>query len=256
MSTVASMSHRLRSLALILLLACAAWSRVTPARAAAAFEPAATIRDAAARFVREQMPAALRGSARIDVQGPAPALHFPRCAHLQARAFGAASPFGAQTVEVSCTAPQRWSLYLPVRVDTLQGAVLALRALGAGHVIAPADLTVVSRDLSSLPAGALSDPRQAVGQVLRYGVAAGQALSRDMLRGPQLIHYGQSVSLLAVAPGMRLSALGIALQDGSQGQDILVRNAQSGRVVHGVVGADGDVLVQVGGEAQLAASNP
>ena len=250
------MSHRQRFVVLILLLSCGALLRAAPARAAAAFEPAAAIRDVAARFVREQMPAALRAQAHIDVQGPAPALHFPRCVQLQARAFGAASPFGAQTVEVSCQAPQRWSLYLPVRVDTLQGAVLALRALGAGHVVAPADLTVVSRDLSSLPAGALSDPRQAVGQVLRYGVAAGQALSRDMLRGPQLIHYGQSVSMIAVAPGMRLSALGIALQDGSQGQDILVRNAQSGRVVHGVVGADGDVLVQVGGEAQLAASNP
>jgi flagella basal body P-ring formation protein FlgA len=77
-----------------------------------------------------------------------------------------------------------------------------------------------------------------------------------MLRGPRLVHYGQSVSLIAVAPGMRLSALGVALQDGSQGQDIIVRNAHSGRVVHGVVGGDGDVIVQVGGGAQLAASNP
>ncbi len=251
------MLRRLLFLALILpLLACGALPGLVSARAATPFEPAAAIRDAAARFVRQQMPAALRASARIDVQGPAPALHLPRCDKLQASAFGAASPFGAQTVQVACAAPQRWALYLPVRVDTLQGAVLALRALGAGHVIAPADLTVVPRDLSSLPAGALSDPRQAVGQVLRYGVAAGQALSRDMLRGPTLIHYGQSVSLIAVAPGMRLSALGVALQDGSQGQQIIVRNAQSGRVVHGVVGPDGDVLVQVGGEAQWAASNP
>jgi flagella basal body P-ring formation protein FlgA len=249
------MSRRL-PFAVLLLLACGVRLAVVPAAAAPAFEPAAAIRDAAARFVREQMPQALRAGARVDVQGPAPALHFPRCTQLAARAFGAASPFGAQTVEVSCAAPQRWSLYLPVRVDTLQGAVLALHALGAGHVIAPADLTVVPRDLSSLPAGALSDPRQAVGQVLSYGVAAGQVLSRDMLRGPRLIRYGQSVSLIASAPGMRLSALGVALQDGSQGQDIMVRNAQSGRVVHGVVGADGDVLVQVGGAAQLAASNP
>ena len=229
-----------------LLLACAV------ARAAA-FEPGASIRAAAEHFVRAQLPLSMRARARIRVDGPAPALRFPRCARLHAQAFGTAGLFGPQTVEVICAAPKPWSLYLPVQVDTPQGAVLALHALDAGHVLRADDLTLAQRDLASLPAGTLDDLRQGVGQVLRYSVAAGQAITRAMLRGPRLVHAGQSVPLIALAPGVRLSALGVAMQDGSQGQTVMARNAQSGRIVHGVIDAAGEVVVE-GNDA--VASNP
>ncbi len=222
---------------------------------AAAFEPAANIRAAAARYVRAQLPPALRRAARIRVQGPGAALHFARCAQLRVQACGASGLFGAQTVHVRCDGPQPWSLYLPVEVDTPRGAVLAVHALGAGHVLRADDLAVVQRDLASLPAGTLAAVRDGVGQVLRYSVAAGQAITRSMLRGPRLVRDGQSVSLVAIAPGLRLAALGVALQDGSQGQDIMARNAQSGRVVRGVIDANGDVVVEAGAAGALLASN-
>ncbi len=222
---------------------------------AGGFEPAASIRAAAARYVREQLPPALRHTARIQVQGPGAELHFARCSRLRAQAFGTSGLFGTQTVQVRCDGPQSWSLYVPVQVDTPRGAVLAVHALGAGHVLRADDLAVVQRDLASLPAGTLGAVRDGVGQVLRYSVAAGQAITRSMLRGPRLVRDGQSVSLIAVAPGLRLAALGVALQDGSQGQDIMARNAQSGRVVRGVIDANGDVVVEAGAAGALLASN-
>ncbi len=249
-------SNRVANVLMRLLLAAAVLCGTLGAAHAEAFEPASTIRAAAARYVREQLPPALRPAARIRVQGPSAALHFPRCARLLAQAFGASGLFGTQTVQVRCAAPQRWSLYVPVQVDTPRGAVLALHALSAGHVLRASDLTVVQRNVSSLPAGTLGDVREGVGQVLRYSVAAGQAVTRTMLRGPRLVHDGQTVSLVAVGPGFRLAALGVALQDGSQGQVVMARNVQSGRVVRGVIDAQGEVLVEAGGFDSRLASNP
>ncbi|OYV32075.1 MAG: flagella basal body P-ring formation protein FlgA, partial [Thiomonas sp. 20-64-5] len=168
----------------------------TAACALPAVQSPASIRAAVETFVRAGLPPAA-AKAKIEVQGPAADLRFPQCADLRTAYFGNANPYGAQTVEVRCAAPQVWSLYLPVRVDQQQGVVVVARALQAGHVLSATDLTTVERDAAHLPPGAMNDAQAVVGQVLRYSVAAGQPLVQSMLTGPQLIHYGQPVSLVA-----------------------------------------------------------
>lgn len=236
------MARHLVLWAAIMLLATPFCANAAGAKQAMVWEPADHIRDVAEQFVRGRLPASSR-DVRISVQGPADGLRFPRCTQLHARDFGPSNPFGAQTIEVVCAAPQAWSLYLPVQVTQAQGAVVAARALSAGHVLTEADLTVVQRNLANLPSGALTEAKLAVGQVLQYSVAAGQSITQSMLAGPQIVHYGQSVSIVALGQGVRLVALGKAMEGGRQGQTILARNVQSGRVVSGVVDANGQILV-------------
>ena len=237
-----ALARHLARWAAFMLLVAPLGLNLAAAKQVTAWESGDSIRQVVEQFVRSRLPEASR-DARITVQGPAAGLHFPRCARLQAQNFGAANPFGAQTVEVSCAAPQAWSLYLPVQVAMPQGAVVAARALSAGHVLVEADLAVVQRDLASLPSGALTAPASAIGQVLQYSVAAGQSITQSMLAGPQLVHDGQSVALVAQGQGVRLVALGKAMENGRQGETILARNVQSGRVVSGVVDASGQILV-------------
>ena len=198
---------------------------------------------AAEDFVRSHLPAGAAAD-HVRVHAGRVAARFPVCApqRLQALPFGDPSPYGAQTVQLRCEGPQAWSVYLQVSVDWPQQVVVAAHAISAGHTLQPADLQVLQRDRAGLPPGALQSESQADGRVLRFGVAAGQSITESMLSGPRLIHYGQAVSLIAEGDGVRLVALGIALQDGSQGQTVLVRNAQSGKVVSGVVDARGDVV--------------
>lgn len=223
-------------------LLAAAAAQASPAPPAA--EPAEAIRAAVQAFVRAQLPSDA-ARARIEVQGPAAGLRFPRCAELRTRYFGTPDPYGAQTVEVRCTGPNPWVLYVPVRVDLPQTVLVARRALEAGHTLTADDLSVVERSRSSLPPGAEADIDQVVGQVLRFSVAAGQPIVQGMLTGPLRVRSGQSVDLVAIGPGVRLVALGQAMADGRVGQPVLVRNVQSGRVVTGVVNARGEVVVQL-----------
>ena len=218
-------------------------ARQAHAAAAQRWEAPERLRVAAQDYVRSHLPAGA-DAAHVRIHAGAVPAHFPQCAagKLSAQAFGDPNPYGAQTVQVRCESPQAWSVYLPVSVDWPQQVVVAAHALAPGHTLVDSDLQVMQRDRSSLPPGALQSESQAAGRVLRRGVAAGQSITDDMLAGPQLIHYGQAVSLIAEGDGVRLVALGIALQDGSQGQTVLVRNAQSGKVVSGVVDAQGDVI--------------
>ncbi len=209
---------------------------------APAWEPPERIRAVAERFIREHEPAAAQ-AARIEVQAPAAEIRFPRCADLQAGFFGQANPFGSMTVVVRCTAPQAWTVYLPARVAMEQRVVVAARPLEAGKILAAADLTLVQHNTGQLAANAVLAPQAIVGKVLRYNVAAGQPLLENMLLQPEVIRYGQAVTLVALGEGVRLTALGSAMENGRTGQSILVRNIQSGKLVRGTVDAAGQVVV-------------
>lgn len=215
----------------------------TASRAGApSWESPERIRAVAERFIRAHEPPAAQGS-RIEVQAPAEGVRFPRCADMQAGFFGEANPFGSMTIMVRCSAPQPWTVYLPAQVIMEQRVVVATRPLEAGKILAPGDLALVRRDTGQLAANAVLSPRAIVGKVLRYNVAVGQPVLESMLLQPEIIHYGQAVTLVAEGSGVRLTASGSAMENGRTGQSILVRNAQSGKVVRGTVDATGEVVV-------------
>ena len=220
----------------VLLLPWAAWAASLP------WESPERIRAVAESFIRAHEPQAARGS-RIVVQAPAAEIHFPRCADLQAGFFGQGNPFGSMTIMVRCSAPQAWTVYLPAQVVMEQRVVVAARPLEAGKILAPADLALVKSNTGQLGANAVLSPEAIVGKVLRYNVGVGQPVLENMLLQPEIIRYGQAVTLVAMGAGIRLTALGSAMENGRTGQNILVRNIQSGKVVRGTVDADGQVVV-------------
>jgi flagella basal body P-ring formation protein FlgA len=72
---------------------------------------------------------------------------------------------------------------------------------------------------------------------------AGATLRPDMLRAPFAVAQGQSVKLLFLGEGFRVSSEGRSLSNASIGQPAQVRTA-SGKVVKGTVQAPGVVEVR------------
>ena len=208
----------------------------------AATESAETIRATVRHFVRNHLPANTR-NAQIHIDGPAPGLRFPACGHLQLGFFGYSNPYGSQTIAVSCSSPSPWKLYLPVQLAINQNVVVAARPLSADRVISAADLAVVQRDTNGLGGPALTNPQQAIGQVLRFGTLAGQPITTSMLNAPEVVRAGEQVTLYAEGDGIRIATIANAIENGRPGQAILVRNVQSGRVIRGTVTARGTVVV-------------
>lgn len=139
--------------------------------------------------------------------------------------------------------PEPWSLVVPITVRIMGDAVFAARPLLRGQSLQAADLDVRRVDLTSLPAGVLTNAAQALLRVPGVSLQAGLPLRGDMLRGATVVAIGQAVKIVVAGDGFTVTAEGSALGNGAVGDVLPVRSA-SGRVVRGVVSGPGVVEVR------------
>ncbi len=211
---------RARQLLMLLL----AWPMA--AVAAAGFQPVEAIRAAAVGAVPG-------GQAEASLD---PALRMPACdTPLEARQATAA------TVEVAC--PGGWRLYVPVKQRRSQEVVVLTRSVAAGQTLTADALATEQRDASRVAGGALSDPAQAAGQVVRRALQAGAVLGAGDLAAQRVVRRGDQVALVSRRGGVEVRVAGRALGDAGIDERVSVENLSSRRILQGRVGPGGDVLV-------------
>jgi flagella basal body P-ring formation protein FlgA len=200
-----------------------------------ASQPLAEIAAAAMASARAELPA----SAEIQVQGLDPRLRLPRCD--LALQGDPPSLRGAQArVAVRCAQPQ-WTVHVPLEVRDIRPVVIMARSGQRGDALVAADLQLQPRDISRLPFGHFESIDAVAGMELRRAVSAGSPLGPNDAAPARLVLRGSPVTLVALSGGIEVTAAGIALADGAEGQRLRVRNERSGRVIEGVVTADGQV---------------
>ncbi|MDH3236305.1 MAG: flagellar basal body P-ring formation chaperone FlgA, partial [Alphaproteobacteria bacterium] len=78
-----------------------------------------------------------------------------------------------------------------------------------------------------------------VGQAARRSLPSGQPVRDGDIEAPTLVRRGALVTMEISTPMMRLTARGKALDNGTLGETVRLRNIQSKRVIQGtVVGLD------------------
>lgn len=82
-----------------------------------------------------------------------------------------------------------------------------------------------------------------VGKAARRTLLPGSPIPANAVAGLKVISNGAKVRLLFEDGGLTITAYGAALQEGSAGDVIAVRNLASGLMVSGTVQADGSVRV-------------
>ncbi|MBZ0230194.1 MAG: flagellar basal body P-ring formation chaperone FlgA [Bauldia sp.] len=81
------------------------------------------------------------------------------------------------------------------------------------------------------------------GKVARRTLLPGKLIARNAVGQPDLVTRGSIVFALFEDGALRMSTTALALQSGSLGAGIQVRNVDSGKVIFGVVQADGTVRI-------------
>lgn len=116
-------------------------------------------------------------------------------------------------------------------------------------VIYPGD---VIRDdmLADLPTNVAKGPDQfaetrsaVLGKISHRTLLPGAPIPLAGLDSPRLVANGSPVRLIFVEGGLTIATMGAAMQDGSVGDVIKVRNSDSGVTVMGAVQSDGTVRV-------------
>jgi len=218
-----------------LLVACLAASRLAPAAV-----PSGELQDIAqldtlARSAAQRELPALTAKQRLEVGPLQPRLQLERCENaVKSSVAPGLRIAGRVVIELRCDGRSAWHLYVPVRVVGTSPAVIAARAIVAGTVLTPKDISVEQRDLSSLPPGYLDDPAIAIGLTASRAVSGGAILTNQQLLGTRAVQRGQTVTLIASVDGMSVRMAGRVLSDGLVNQRVRVENLSSGRVVEGI----------------------
>lgn len=189
------------------------------------------IRDTVLAFVQTQTQA-LPGKVTIQVADIDRRIALPACSALEAFLPAGAQLNGNSNIGVRCNGKQGWSLFVQVNIKVSVDLLTINKTLHQGQIVRAEDIGRLSSE--SLQAGALTDPAQAIGKIMKYGVGAGQLLRQDMLRAPYTVKQGQTVHIRVQGSGFRVSTEGQALNNAAEGETTSVRTA-SGQTVSGVV---------------------
>jgi len=198
---------------------------------AATAQSHAEIRDAVAAFVRTQTQA-IPGKVTIQVAEIDRRTVLPACSALETFLPPGAQLNGNSNVGVRCNGKQSWSLFVQVNVKISVSMLTANKTLQQGQTVRAEDLGSLSSE--SLQAGTMTDPAQAIGKVMKYGIGAGQILRQDMLRASYSVKQGQTVQLQVLGSGFKVSAEGTALSNAAEGETTSARTS-SGQIVSGMV---------------------
>jgi len=218
--------------------ACALAVEPTAASAGDAVQSIQSIRVAAEKYVREQMPQGSKGiivsAGELDSR-----LRLAPCGEpLRATQVSGSRMQARMPIGVSCRRGAEWTIYVPVTVES-EIPVLVLRTpVVRGARINDGDVAVETRRVSGFPVGYVADTRALERHTAARPLPAGTVLTADTLTPDFIVRSGEQVTLLASAGGIEVQATGKALADGHDGSRIRVQNLNSLKIVEGVVDSD------------------
>jgi flagella basal body P-ring formation protein FlgA len=139
-----------------------------------------------------------------------------------------------------CNDTPGWRYEYIVRARVTAMVAIASGPVAANEALTDAQVTIERRDISNI-ADPISSPQEAVGQMSRRMLRAGDILRSGQLSSPVLVKRGDAVMMVARREGIEVSTAGEALDAGARGAMIRVRNAGSGQVVRMRVAGPGTV---------------
>ena len=165
----------------------------------------------------------------------------PACEQPALSVAGSAKLWGNVNVLAQCANEKR---YVQVQVQATGNYVVAAQPITRGSTLQPGSVTLTRGRLDQLPPRTMLDITQAQDAVSLRDVAPGQAIQLSMLRQAWRIKAGQKVQVIAQGDGFSVNGEGQAMNNASVAQSARVRMA-SGQVVSGMVGPDGNILINL-----------
>jgi flagella basal body P-ring formation protein FlgA len=201
-----------------------------------AVESLDTVRSTAQTYVKSLIPPSA-GESTVTVGQLDGRLRLARCA---SKDLSASLPAGMalqarSTVGVTCAGSTRWTVYVPVTIESKINVLVLTRAVNRDARLSAADVTVETRRTAGPGNAYLTTPAELSGRTVRRPLAAGTTLSVDMFTPDLIVRRGQEVTLLSSGGAVEVRANGRAMVDGAAGARIRVQNLSSMRVVEGVV---------------------
>jgi flagella basal body P-ring formation protein FlgA len=121
--------------------------------------------------------------------------------------------------------------------------MVPVRNINRGEVLTPDLFTVKRFDVTSWTEPMLADPAHLAGCQAKSILIAGRQVGLARLEKIPDVPTGATITLVGTAGILEIRAKGVALQNGTIGETIAVRNTDSGKVLNGKVVGPGMVVI-------------
>ncbi len=118
------------------------------------------------------------------------------------------------------------------------------RQIRSGELISEDDLEMRSFPVHRTRAETVTDMKELIGQSPMRTLSTGRPIRSHEISGPVLVKKDSIVQMRYSMPGMEISATGQAMEEGSKGRMIAVRNLASKKVVHALVDGENTVMIK------------
>ncbi|GBE01019.1 flagellar basal body P-ring biosynthesis protein FlgA [bacterium BMS3Bbin06] len=130
------------------------------------------------------------------------------------------------------------------RVTARDRVVRTVRSLSRGMTLNRAVLYTTMMDVRKTPRGAVGSVSDLKGKQLKRSLAPDTVVTRAMIKERPLIKKGERVSIVYQSALLKITAPGIAREEGGSGDGIRVLNLASRRMIVGFVTGKGTVNVR------------
>ncbi len=123
---------------------------------------------------------------------------------------------------------------LQANIRALDWVVTSRRPLKKSQLIRKEDVYLALMDVRRMPKDALTRLESAWGKSMNQSMGANMPIIESAMGDIPLIKKGQRITLVASAPGLKITTPGEARQDGFHGQSLKVVNLSSKRDIRGI----------------------
>jgi len=145
-------------------------------------------------------------------------------------------------VKIVCADEQSWQLFIPVKIQTIVPVLVTRMRISKGTLLDNSNIEVIFKDSGQIRGTVLTDPAVVTGARTKRNLSQGRAITS---KNTCFVCKGQQVNIIAKSANFEIKSFGIALEDGSLGEVIAVKNRKSGREVHGQVNAINQVVINL-----------
>lgn len=203
----------------------------------------AELKQAASQWVNQEL-SKQPGRYEVRLSNLDPRLRLAACeSPLFVEVQGAGELRGRVNLKVSCL-DKNWFIYLSADIALYLKVVVAKTDLQRKTSLVSSMLDLAEVDVSRVRGDYFTQFAEVQGLLLRNRLRAGDVISSANLLASDAVNRGEQVSIVATNGTLSVRMGGEALDSGKIGDQVRVRNQQSGRVVRALVVGRGKVEVR------------
>lgn len=119
-----------------------------------------------------------------------------------------------------------------VRIEVLRAFVVSTNNLGRDAIITAGDVSLQKKWVRVIPLNSVSALEDAAGKMMCVSIRPNTEITRDMLKERMPVRKGKMVHIILDNGMMKIMAMGLSEEDGTEGSIVKVRNIMSSKIIY------------------------